>query len=72
VIQGLFVDAVPTTMDASAAHRYTSKVRATGAAAGRIGAIASALLGANLLHAGKHVYFLTVPPRSPQGWSVSQ
>ncbi len=58
---GFFVNAIQTTLYALAAHRYLTRIRATGVAAalaiGRIGAILSAFLGASILRLGSSAYF---------------
>ncbi len=55
-LQGLFANAVQTTMFALAAHVYPTRVRASGVAAaaavGRVGGIMSSLSGAAIIHAG--------------------
>ena len=58
---GFFANGTQTTMFALAAHIYPTMVRAGGVAAaiaiGRIGAVASAFLGASLVKAGPARYF---------------
>jgi AAHS family 4-hydroxybenzoate transporter-like MFS transporter len=60
-VNGLFVNAVQTTMYALAAHIYVTEVRASGvgtaAAIGRIGAVVSSYVGATMLDAGVGAYF---------------
>jgi MFS transporter, AAHS family, 4-hydroxybenzoate transporter len=59
-LNGLFANAVQTTMYALAAHIYPTAVRATGVAAaaaiGRAGAILSSFVGAAIIEAGSGAY----------------
>jgi MFS transporter, AAHS family, 4-hydroxybenzoate transporter len=59
-LNGLFANAVQTTLYALAAHVYPTKVRASGVAAasavGRLGAIVSSFTGAALIQAGSETY----------------
>src|SRR5262249_41347086 len=59
-LQGLFANAVQTTLYALSAHVYPTRIRATGVAAaaavGRGGAMLSSFTGAALIQAGSGVY----------------
>jgi AAHS family 4-hydroxybenzoate transporter-like MFS transporter len=63
-VHGFAVNAVQTTLYALATHIYTTRIRATGVAfalaIGRIGAIASAYLGASLLALPVSGYFFAL------------
>jgi AAHS family 4-hydroxybenzoate transporter-like MFS transporter len=60
-LNGLFANAVQTTLYALAAHVYPTKVRASGVAAasavGRVGAIVSSFTGDAVIQAGASSYF---------------
>jgi AAHS family 4-hydroxybenzoate transporter-like MFS transporter len=63
-LQGLFVNAVQTTIYALASHVYPTSIRSTGvacaAAVGRVGGIASSLGGAMIIQAGSGVYLMVL------------
>lgn len=63
-LHGFFVNGVQTSLYALAAHVYVTRVRATGVAAslaiGRLGAIASAFVGASVIQAGSALNYVSV------------
>jgi AAHS family 4-hydroxybenzoate transporter-like MFS transporter len=63
-VQGLFANAVQTTLYALAAHVYPTRLRSSGvavaSAVGRVGAIASSFTGAAIIQAGASVYLGTL------------
>ncbi len=63
-LNGLFVNAVQTTMYALASHVYPTRVRASGvacaAAVGRVGGIMSSLGGAAIIQSGSGTYLLVL------------